>query len=457
MSSHPRTGLLKTPLALCISVFNAQLAVASACDITIDATSLSDTDATTTLAEALAQMKSCNDGGVITIADALAGETLQFGTSPTSLSGGDALEIVAPDAETEADRVVVNVTDDFDDFAVTVNESATLTLKNLKFVSDADSLSHALFYIDGASLVLDNLIVDGVTVRNNQALMEAEDSNVDIKNTTIKNNQARNNLIYSRNETVSSPGAPQTITLKVSDSSFENNVASGSNGQGAAIYSEDVTLEIRDSVFDGNTAVFSSENTVGGAIAIENSSPSRALIENTEFKNNQAHNHGGAVFAKGQVSLEINQTRFSNNQTKSGQGGAIYLEPEGSGITLDINDSQFSTNDAASNGGAIAANSDEASATVIVQRSTFNNQQSGANGGVFYTRGPVATEITNSTLVANESAASASVISAEDRNSTLSIRHSTITDNVAAAGNDGHTVFMNTPSADLEISHSVVS
>lgn len=458
VSSQPeqlKKAWSKKPLALCVGLLNAQLVMASPCDITVDATSQSDTDATTTLAEALAQITSCSDGGMITIADTLAGETLQFGTQPILISDGVAFEIVAPEAESEAERVVVNVTRDYDDNAVSLFDSATLTLKNLKFVSDAaPDLPFALFRVDSASLLLDNLMVDGITIGGNQNLIDAQDSRIDINNTAISNNRAQR-IIHTLNTSVNIPLETQEVLLTVSGSVFENNQASSSLDQGV-IVSEDITLEIRDSVFDGNTAALSTAATSGGVLVIENSSDiSRVVIENTEFKNNQAGEDGGAVFAKGRAQLELNKTRFSNNQASTGQGGAIYLEPEGSGITLEINDSQFSANTADTDGGAIAVNSIEASATVRIQRSTFSDQLSGESGGAFYSRGEVSTEIINSTLVANKATDGSSVASLQGSDGQLSIHHSTITDNTASGGEEGHTIFVNTPAADLEISHSV--
>ena len=106
--------------------------------------------------------------------------------------------------------------------------------------------------------------------------------------------------------------------LDVSNTEFTNNSVNGKSGQGGAIYSKIGNLKITDSVFSGNHS-----EQAGGAVALE----SGANISNSSFESNNTKGEGGAISiqAKDQdITVNIVDTSFTNNQSTESNGGAIY-------------------------------------------------------------------------------------------------------------------------------------
>lgn len=99
-------------------------------------------------------------------------------------------------------------------------------------------------------------------------------------------------------------------------------------------------------MFDGNYA------TGGGAIKLRNGSTEN-MIGASEFKNNYAVMGVGGAIAHNDGTLWIDGTKFTGNESKADDGGAIYTES-----VLNISgNSVFAENASAGNGGAVSAGS----------------------------------------------------------------------------------------------------
>ena len=114
-------------------------------------------------------------------------------------------------------------------------------------------------------------------------------------------------------------------TLTINGGTFKKNDVSrheGSHGRGGAIFmNPNTTLTITGGVFDNNSAYH------GGAIYVDDGgpdsgTPAEATISGAEFKNCWVTGDGGAIYAKG--TLTISGCTISGN-TASSNGGGIYI------------------------------------------------------------------------------------------------------------------------------------
>jgi Bacterial Ig-like domain (group 3)/MBG domain (YGX type) len=171
-------------------------------------------------------------------------------------------------------------------------------------------------------------------------------------------------------------------TLTVSDCTFSNNSAPGSQGDGGAITNLG-TLTVSKSTFSGNSAA------AGGAI-FNTSGPSSTgatTVINSTFSGNSASAFGGgAIFNQtgpagdsvASVVTVIDST-FSGNSAGTAGGSVILNQSGGPSATVTVNNSIFSGNSATGVGGAIL-NTQNIGASSIINASDnvfFNNQDVG--------------------------------------------------------------------------------
>ena len=499
MSSQPHTGLLKKPLALCIGLVNTQLAF-GLCQIDIDALEADDTALTTTFSEAIVGLNHCPDNEyLIKVSEQLAGKT-ELVNNRMQLDGGKTVTLEGPTAGSftvQADNTEASL--------LQVDESSSLTVRRLVFAGrDGIQRSAELMSVNNSDLTLESVTVRDLDSTSDRALIEARNSDVVIKESTISGNKSRRAPIHVQNSDSTTPlPADGKYRLTVQDTQFQGNQANGSFARGGALETSDVELDIADSVFEGNETLVDNQYSRGGAIRIFSEyGNTKSSIRGTTFKNNQTYSYGGAIAKDGTTALEISDSLFDSNQVlalpneygtglaaeahggaistnetselkilrttfKSNQakslGGALYFFGDATSGQIDIADSTFDSNQAlfsaseatVPKGGALAVVTEETSSSLNISGSTFMDNHSDGSAGVLFVDRAVDTNIINSTLVANESDDGSSVASFQGSNGKLSIRHSTITDNAAVGGEEGNTVFMNTPAADLEISHSV--
>ena len=161
-------------------------------------------------------------------------------------------------------------------------------------------------------------------------------------------------------------------TLSITDSVFTGNRAKSetSSNDGGAIYNKG-TVTVTNSIFENNEA-----NFIGGAVINTNS----LTVENSGFTSNKAV-YGGAIAAsKNDTATKVTKTTFKSNYAvendgSGGQGGAIYSDDYFSNSTLDIEDSLFDSNTAATQGGAIYSGD-----VTNIKNSVFlNNRVEGKN------------------------------------------------------------------------------
>ena len=188
------------------------------------------------------------------------------------------------------------------------------------------------------------------------------------------------------------------------NTTFEGN--SAISGSGGAIYTSS-SFTIKDTVFSGNTAksrggaiavtktqekystryvrldnctLIGNSAETGGAISLYASSAdykfgSVVTTNDCEFISNNAK-YGGAISTERKSILTINGTTFDSNSATE-EAGAIYALGES---TTSINDSRISSGTAGSHGGAISVRS----STLDIDSTIIENCYSDSNGGAIY-------------------------------------------------------------------------
>lgn len=237
--------------------------------------------------------------------------------------------------------------------------------------------------------------------------------------------------------------------LDISDTSFLNNMASGSGG---AINSSG-TMSIVNSTFDGNRSV----SSYGGAI----NSSGTARISGSVFKNNRA-SEGGAVYMSGNnASLTVADTQFIGNYTTiNSQGVSDYGGAINSAGKLNIVNALFSDNYATEAGavklrrgsteGIIAASEFKNNYAVVRDggaivhsdgilridgtKFTGNESQKGSGGAIF--TDAALTVSGGSLFVGNRAADNGGAISVAS-GADITVSDASFTENVAENGNGG--------------------
>lgn len=201
---------------------------------------------------------------------------------------------------------------------------------------------------------------------------------------------------------------PNGDHTQISGCTFTN--CAGSNG--GAVDSLGTRLTILNSTFVNNAAFGtgggadagpSGQGGIGGAVYVDNVSNEAAALHQLKiagcvFNTNVANDSAGALFGymtEGTSSLTtIDQTTFAGNLVVGGHGhsGALYSQSD----TLNVTNSTFNLNSAASVGGAIFCLND----TSTLTNCTLDANSCGnLGGGIFTTAGNVT--LTNVTLAEN--------------------------------------------------------
>ena len=140
-----------------------------------------------------------------------------------------------------------------------------------------------------------------------------------------------------------------------------------------------VVLSVTDSVFEGNL----SSDSDGGAIGVElyGSSPAEVTIAGTEILDSWTSSQGGAlhVDSVGDLDISVDDSRFESNEAGY-EAGAVYTDTEGTLRFVVSGASSFIENIAASQGGAIHASAD-GSIELSLNGTTFEGNCSGNSGG----------------------------------------------------------------------------
>ena len=264
-----------------------------------------------------------------------------------------------------------------------VNNSATLTLKNLNLING----------------------YAGETMMDAGAIL-AQGGNLDIQGCTFKDNKA-----YRVGGAIRVAAGS---SLKVTDSTFESCEAIGNQaGQGGAftVGSAATGLEVRNCTFiDCNTTNFGGAidtalansiinnctfisnrvGTYGGAVAVRGAN---TIVEDSVFKGNSAENGGGSAVVVYDVDATINNCIFDSNilpsDSEYGYQGAVYLSVNpvtpNDAMNVAISKCIF-TNNSALKGSAIASYL----SSFVVENSIFASNIATDEA---YNLGPKATDI----------------------------------------------------------------
>ena len=150
-----------------------------------------------------------------------------------------------------------------------------------------------------------------------------------------------NNCSFFENSAIGNGGAIHDFyfsTVVVLNSQFNNNSAAN----GGSIFVHGAQLAVSDSSFTNNLT-----SGAGGAIHAYSGTNFPSLsIQNSTFTGNSA-TAGGGLYSN--FSTAISNSRFHENVARAGDGGAVNIQ----GGTLDLTDSQITSNSATFGGGGL--------------------------------------------------------------------------------------------------------
>ena len=206
----------------------------------------------------------------------------------------------------------------------------------------------------------------------------------------LKSSQVLNAVSESGGAAINTPG-----NVRVESSTLVGNVAMTPSGgaptDGGAIKAGG-TVTVVSSALNNNSA---SGN--GGAISASSVTVSNAEnSSNSQLNGNTAGGSGGAISTEGTVS--VSDSNLAGNAATAGSGGAISTS--GATSTVEVANSGLVNNTAGGNGGAISATGE--SSIVAVTNSGLGNNTAAGNGGAISASGTTgAVSVTNSSLGLN--------------------------------------------------------
>ncbi|WP_436794005.1 right-handed parallel beta-helix repeat-containing protein [Actinospongicola halichondriae] len=210
-------------------------------------------------------------------------------------------------------------------------------------------------------------------------------------------------------------------TVTIDGLTLEDGREGGSSG--GAVRSEETDLTITDSRFEDNYA-----NGSGGAVFIDGAD---LTVSGSTFYDNAA-GQGGGVAVVNDGGTSVTDTMFDDNFA-NGNGGGMYVD-ESTGATF--TNVTFVDNFGGSDGGGLFTGDN--SAEVLITGSEFTDNFAGSDGGgaTFEDMGADIT-IENTTVSGNaapDDQAGGLFFYYADEDITITVRNSTITDNVANTG-----------------------
>ena len=259
----------------------------------------------------------------------------------------------------------------------------------------------SLFNISGDNVIIKNLnFVNGSSINNGGAILVSS-STITIANSTFANCIAQMGGVIYGNMT----------NINVINSTFTNNTvndfAYNDLALGGAICTDKGTISISDSTFIGNSAFD------GGAVRADYGFIS---VINSYFENNSASVYGGGALSSG-IGANVTDSIFRTNRA-SRYGGAVFCYEE---AKTSIINSIFENNTSYHYGGAVSA----AAWTEIID-CIFTGNSATDYAGAMSLWGNLS--VVNSNFTKN-SAQYAGAIFDHSPSSTVSITHSSFTDN----------------------------
>ncbi|WP_296989986.1 autotransporter domain-containing protein [uncultured Desulfovibrio sp.] len=228
------------------------------------------------------------------------------------------------------------------------------------------------------------------------------------------------------------------VEASIADSTFTENLATGTTAQGGAIYNEG-TLTVEGSTFTGNKA--KGTNGWGGAIY----NAGTLTVDGTRFENNTASAQGGAIYVHPKAELDVTNSYFKGNGGTAGGAIAMFGDngaaPEHSiSNTVFEGNTAYRTEDKLGKGGAIAilemdTPREKYTTKLDLNGVTFIGNTSNGTGGAIHSEYGTLT-ITDATFSGNSAEQQGGAIY-NDANSSITFKGDNLfTGNTAAEGKD---------------------
>ena len=215
------------------------------------------------------------------------------------------------------------------------SKSGILNIKDTNFTGNTSYYGGALYLTEGASATIDGGVFDGnKSNRYGGAIYNNGTGTIKITGTEFKNSYA-----YQEGGAIYNDGG----TLEISDAKFSDNT--GDNG-GGAIYNESGIATIDKTTFTNNKGEYGTgaiHNTFYATMNISNSSfegnnttdsnggaiknYGTLTLENTSFKNNTAQYNGGAIYNSSNLTIKAtggNEVEFTDNKASLEESNGIY-------------------------------------------------------------------------------------------------------------------------------------
>ena len=372
---------------------------------------------------------------------------------------------------------------------IKVGNGANLTLKDVTLVGNEGDYENLVF-ADGSSVLN---VEDGTVFKDNKmsgdygAAIYAMNSTVNINGGKFTGNsttQRGGGAVYvcesklsitggtfESNKAKTVGGAVSAVNSEVSISggTFSGNIAGG-NGGAVAVSgkkSSPGSLSITGGEFTGN------KGNIGGAVYVGANSYITALSDAT-FTGNTAAKGSGAVEAKFNQDLNVQNVEFKNNTASGVRAGALYLSEEnGNNLTIDnctfegnsaadwggalwlktkgsqtVKDCTFSGNSSQTKGGAYYVDcSGSPTGSILLEGNTFNGNKADEGGAVYFAYNKGTATITDDNYYLNEATTGGAIYL--PNGTTLNINGNTnIHDNTASQDGGGIYVFESTVTAE---------
>ena len=268
------------------------------------------------------------------------------------------------------------------------------------------------------------------------------------------------NFTNNRSESATSPfltggGAIYSdFALDIDNTDFIFNRST--NGAGAVAFSSaipDAGVRNGGNLYITNSDFVANHSANIGALDIGANS-GYASLSGVEFRNNFAQTIGAVSFTGRE--LYGHSIKFNNNRSNMGLAGGLYLAESLSSGSVDIINSEFNQNTAQTHGGAIAV---DRMNRVAVKNSSFGYNTSQSNGGAIYISASTdsgSITLENNTLSGNSAERGAAIYKALGSTSSLLLHHVTIANNIARQLGGGMYSY-NTFPRNIQLWNSILS